>query len=136
MFYLLVAFQYVLTIPCKPFDHANVVFLKDNAYLPDSNDPTETVELQDNDVFTPSSVSEDPDPSINNSDVQVVKIENKQCRSYPTRERHKPKYLENYDFPFGQKKMSNALNDQTSAIVDKSDYVQNEIACDGLNCDI
>ncbi|KAI0988326.1 hypothetical protein GJ496_004047 [Pomphorhynchus laevis] len=54
---------------------------QDNAYLPDSNDPTETVELQDNDVFTPSSVSKDPDPAINNSDVQVVEIENKQYRS-------------------------------------------------------
>ncbi|KAI0979245.1 hypothetical protein GJ496_004720 [Pomphorhynchus laevis] len=46
----------------------------DNAYLSDSNDPTETVELQDNDVLTPSSVSEDPNPAINNSDVQHRQI--------------------------------------------------------------
>ncbi|KAI0988697.1 hypothetical protein GJ496_006724 [Pomphorhynchus laevis] len=47
----------------------------------------ETVELQDNDVFTPSSASEDPDIAINNSDVQTarsyLKSSYSQCSSSP-----------------------------------------------------
>ncbi|KAI0983611.1 hypothetical protein GJ496_009448 [Pomphorhynchus laevis] len=36
----------------------------------------------------------------------------------------------------GRKQLSDALNDQTSAIVNESDYVQHEIAYDEKDCDI